>query len=68
MELKERLLIISQIGFECFQSKSYDGYWLIGMLSDLTLPDDKLNEHIEEIKIKLPEYAHFFENVNRLSI
>lgn len=63
MKLKTRLLIISQIGFEfCNQHgrNSSDGYWLIGMLSDLTLKGKALQKEIDKVKKEFPHYGKFF--------
>lgn len=64
MTLKKRLLIISQIGFEfCNQHgrNASDGYWLIGMLSDLTLKGKSLQKQIDTVKKEFPQYSKFFD-------
>lgn len=40
-----------------------DGYWIIGMLCDLSLSEDTLNQEIVEIKKNYPHLAKFFETI-----
>lgn len=60
MTLEKRLLIISEIAFEHSNMGCDDGYWIIGMLCDLSLSEDKLNQEIEEIKQNYPSLAKYF--------
>jgi ribulose bisphosphate carboxylase small subunit len=62
MKMKDRLELVSRIGFEFSKNKSNktDGYWIIGMLADLTLTKRELQQHIEKVKQEFPEYTHLF--------
>ena len=58
---EQRIRLINQIAFNFNGSSDDSGYWIIGMLSDLTLPESKLKEQIEEIKIDFPSLIPYFE-------
>ena len=69
MNAEQRLNLINKIAqnaaFADDGSGAYflfdgDEHWLIGMLSDTTMSDDKLKEEIEVVKKDFPEYAKFF--------
>lgn len=60
MNAEQRLNIISKIAQNAHYFTDGDEYWLIGMLSDTTMSDDKLKEEIETVKKDFPEYAQFF--------
>ena len=65
MNAEQRLKLISKIANNTFQDDSIfshrDELWLIGMLSDTTMSDDKLKEEIETVRKYFPKYAQFFE-------
>lgn len=65
MTLEKRLKIISQIACEhsVMGWDDVDGYWIIGMLCDLSLSEDTLNQEIVEIKKNYPHLAKFFETI-----
>ena len=65
MNAEQRLKLISKIANNTFQDNSIFSYrdelWLIGMLSDTTMSDDKLKEEIKSLKKDFPEYVEFLE-------
>ena len=66
MKMKDRLNLISKIGYEFNKfvnnnpNDSYqvclDGYWLIGMLSDTSLSDKQVDKELEQAKKEFPKY------------
>lgn len=60
MNAEQRLNLISKIAQNAHYFTDGDEYWLIGMLSDTTMSDDKLKEEIEAVKKDFPEYAELF--------
>lgn len=62
MNAEQRLNLINKIAQNAHYFTGTDGdeYWLIGMLSDTTMSDDKLKEEIEAVKKDFPEYAELF--------
>lgn len=65
MNAEQRLNLISKIAQNAIQDDSIffdrDGLWLIGILSDTTMSDDKLKEEIKALKKDFPEYVEFLE-------
>ena len=65
MNAEQRLNLISKIAQNAIQNDSIffgrDELWLIGILSDTTMSDDKLKEEIEALKKDFPEYVEFLE-------
>lgn len=65
MNAEQRLNLISKIAENAIKDDSIffdsDELWLIGMLSDTTMSDDKVKAQIKEVKRDYPEYAEFFE-------
>ena len=65
MNAEQRLNLISKIAQNAIQDDSIffgrDELWLIGILSDTTMSDDKLKEEIEALKKDFPEYVEFLE-------
>ena len=65
MNAEQRLKLISKIANNTFQDDSIFSYrdelWLIGMISDTTMSDDKLKEEIKALKKDFPEYVEFLE-------
>ena len=65
MNAEQRLKLISKIANNTFQDDSIfshrDELWLIGMISDTTMSDDKLKEEIEALKKDFPKYVEFLE-------
>ena len=59
MNVEVRLNLISKIAQNAVCFDRGDEYWLIGMLSDTTMSDDKLKEEIEKVKKDFPEYIDF---------
>lgn len=62
MTLKDRLMLINRVGFRFSKTDLIDGYWIIGMLSDLTLKGKRLKREIEKVKKDFPEYSDIFDN------
>jgi len=60
MNAEQRLNLISKIAQNAHYFTDGDEHWLIGMLSDTTMSDDKLKEEIEVVKKDFPEYAELF--------
>ena len=64
MNAEQRLNLINKIAQNAALGAYFlfdgDEYWLIGMLSDTTMSDDKLKEEIESVKKDFPEYAELF--------
>ena len=67
MNAEQRLNLISKIAQNAHRFLDGDEYWLIGMLSDTTMPDDDLKEQIEVVRKGFPEYDLFFTWVESLS-
>ena len=65
MNAEQRFNLISKIAQNAIQNDSIffgrDELWLIGILSDTTMSDDKLKEEIEALKKDFPEYVEFLE-------
>jgi len=65
MNAEQRFNLISKIAQNAIQDDSIffgrDELWLIGILSDTTMSDDKLKEEIEALKKDFPEYVEFLE-------
>ena len=61
MNAEQRLNLISKIAQNAHCFTDGDEYWLIGMLSDTTMSDDKLKEEIKALKKDFPEYVEFLE-------
>jgi len=59
MNAEVRLNLINKISQNAVCFDRGDEYWLIGMLSDTTMSDDKLKEEIEKVKEDFPEYIDF---------
>lgn len=70
MNAEQRLKAISKIANKTFQDNGFfyyrDELWLIGMISDTTMSDDKLKEEIKTLKNDFPEYVKLFEEVLEL--
>jgi hypothetical protein len=63
MNAEQRLKLINKIAKIAHHAHYFvdgDERWLIGMLSDTTMSDDKLKEEIEAVKKDFPEYAELF--------
>ena len=64
MNAEQRLNLINKIAKIAHHAHYFvdsDELWLIGMLSDTTMSDDKLKEEIEAVKKDFPEYAELFK-------
>ena len=65
MNAEQKFNLISKIAQNAIKDDSIffgrDELWLIGMLSDTTMSDDKLKEEIETVRKYFPKYAQFFE-------
>jgi hypothetical protein len=55
-------MLINRVGFRFSKTDLIDGYWIIGMLSDLTLKGKRLKREIEKVKKDFPEYSDIFDN------
>jgi len=60
MNAEVRLNLINKIAQNGFFFDRGDEYWLIGMLSDTTMSDDKVEQEIEKVKEDFPEYIDYF--------
>lgn len=64
MKPETRLQIISKMAYSLSVNNidyfPRDVYWIIGMLADCTLSDDRLTEEVERIKRHYSDIAHFF--------
>lgn len=63
MTTEQRLRLISQIAFDFDGDGDDTGYWIIGMLCDLSLSEDALNEQIVIIKKHFPSLVRYFEEI-----
>jgi hypothetical protein len=64
MKIETRLQIISKIANWFADNENLDGYWIIGMLADLSLSDDQLMNEIRNLKRHYPEFSNFFETIS----
>jgi hypothetical protein len=65
MNAEQKFNLINKIAQNAIKDDSIffgrDELWLIGMLSDTTMSDDKLKAQIKEAKRDYPEYVEFLE-------
>jgi hypothetical protein len=65
MNAEQRFNLINKIAQNAIKDDSIffgrDELWLIGMISDTTMSDDKLKAQIKEVKRDYPEYVEFLE-------
>ena len=65
MNAEQRFNLINKIAQNAIKDDSIffdrDDLWLIGMLSDTTMSDAKLQEEIKWLKKDSPDYAQFLE-------